>query len=71
MVVANAGIAPRAATMRAMATESFERVLDVNINGVWLTVEAGLEQVVQRRGHIVVIASVYAFVNGSASCPTR
>ena len=69
VVVANAGIAPRAATMRAMATESFERVLDVNINGVWLTVEAGLEQVVQRRGHIVVIASVYAFVNGVGVVP--
>jgi NAD(P)-dependent dehydrogenase (short-subunit alcohol dehydrogenase family) len=69
VLVANAGIAPRAATMRAMATESFERVLDVNINGVWLTVEAGLEQIVQRRGHIVVIASVYAFVNGIGVIP--
>ncbi|WP_205696898.1 short-chain dehydrogenase/reductase [Conexibacter sp. SYSU D00693] len=64
VVVANAGIAARVATARATPSESFERILDVNLNGVWRTVEAALPQVVARRGHVVVVASIYAFVNG-------
>jgi len=69
VVVANAGVASRAATFRAMSTESFERVLDVNLSGVWRTVDAALPQIVERRGHVVVISSVYAFVNGVGATP--
>ena len=69
VVVANAGIAPRGATMRAMPTETFERVLDVNLNGVYRTVDVALPQIVERRGHVVVIASVYAFINGAGAAP--
>jgi NAD(P)-dependent dehydrogenase (short-subunit alcohol dehydrogenase family) len=64
VVVANAGIASRAATFRAMASEGFERVIDVNLMGVVRTVEAALPEIVRRRGHAVVVASVYAFQNG-------
>ena len=39
VVVANAGVASRGATMRALSTESAERVLDVNLLGVFRTVE--------------------------------
>lgn len=69
VVVANAGIAPRGATMRAMTTENFERTLDVNLNGVYRTVDAALPEIIRRRGHVVVIASVYAFVNGAGVLP--
>jgi NAD(P)-dependent dehydrogenase (short-subunit alcohol dehydrogenase family) len=69
VVVANAGIASRAATVRGMPSESFERVLDVNLNGVYHTVAAALPQVVGRRGHVVLIASIYAFSNGLALAP--
>jgi NAD(P)-dependent dehydrogenase (short-subunit alcohol dehydrogenase family) len=69
VVVANAGIASRVATFRAMAPENFERVLDVNLNGVCLTVEAALPQIVPRRGHVVVISSIYAFTNGVGAIP--
>jgi NAD(P)-dependent dehydrogenase (short-subunit alcohol dehydrogenase family) len=69
VVVANAGIVSRAATARAMATEAFDRVVDVNLHGVWRTVEAALPQVVERRGHVVVVASVYAFMNGVGAIP--
>jgi len=69
VVVANAGIAPRVATFRAMATESFERVLDVNLMGVWRTVDAALPQIVARGGHVVVISSIYAFTNGTGATP--
>ena len=67
VVVANAGIASRGATFRAMSGEAFDRVLDVNLMGVVRTVEAALPEIVSRRGHVVVIASVYAFVNGVGS----
>jgi NAD(P)-dependent dehydrogenase (short-subunit alcohol dehydrogenase family) len=64
VVVANAGVAARGATVRAMEPETFERVIDVNLLGVWRTVHAALPQVVVRGGHIVVVASIYAFMNG-------
>ena len=69
VVVANAGIASRAATLRAMSAESFERVIDVNLNGVYLTVDAALPEIIRRKGHVVVISSVYAFVNGIGAIP--
>jgi len=69
VVVANAGIASRGATMRAMSTESFERVLDVNLMGVYRTVDVALPEIVRRRGHVVVIASIYAFMNGIGAIP--
>jgi NAD(P)-dependent dehydrogenase (short-subunit alcohol dehydrogenase family) len=69
VVVANAGIAPRVASFRAMASESFERVLEVNLMGVYRTVEAALPEIVPRRGHVVVISSIYAFINGVGGVP--
>lgn len=69
VVVANAGIASRGATVRAMAPERFERVLDVNLNGVYRTVHAALPQIAARRGQVVVVASVYAFANGAGAAP--
>ena len=69
IVVANAGIASRVASFRAVAPETLERVLDVNLLGVCRTVDAALPQVIERRGHVVVIASIYAFSNGVGAIP--
>ena len=69
IVMANAGIASRAATMRAMSRESFDRVFDVNAGGVVRTVEAALPEIVRRRGQVVVVASVYAFLTGVGAIP--
>jgi NAD(P)-dependent dehydrogenase (short-subunit alcohol dehydrogenase family) len=69
VVVANAGIASRVATFRASSTETFERVLDVNLMGVYRTVDAALGEIIRRRGHVVVISSVYAFLNGVGEIP--
>jgi NAD(P)-dependent dehydrogenase (short-subunit alcohol dehydrogenase family) len=65
VVVANAGIAPPPATMRVVDPAIQERVIEVDLLGVWRTVRAGLPQVVQRGGHVVVVASIYAFLNGA------
>ncbi len=69
VVVANAGIAARVASFRAMSAESFERVLDVNLMGVYRTVDAALPEIVRRRGHVVVVSSIYAFFNGAGAVP--
>jgi NAD(P)-dependent dehydrogenase (short-subunit alcohol dehydrogenase family) len=69
VVVANAGIVSRMATFHASSTESFERVLDVNLMGVCRTVDAALPQIIARRGHVVVVSSVYAFINGVGEIP--
>lgn len=67
--VANAGIAPTPSTMLMMPRDEFDRVLDVNLHGVVNTVRAALPQVVRRQGHIVLVASIYAFTNGALNSP--
>jgi NAD(P)-dependent dehydrogenase (short-subunit alcohol dehydrogenase family) len=69
VLVANAGIASRPATLHAMAPETAERVLDTNLLGVWRSVDAALPEIVARKGHIVLISSIYAFVNGVGTIP--
>ncbi len=69
VVVANAGVAPRTATVRAMHGAVFDRVLAVNLGGVYNTVITALPQIASRRGHVVVISSVYAFTNGVGAAP--
>lgn len=69
VVVTNAGIASRAATVKSMSLESFERVLDVNLMGTYRTVTAALPEIVRRKGHVVVVSSVYAFANGVGGLP--
>ena len=69
VVVANAGIASRGASFRAMSPEAFDRVLDVNLNGVHRTIAAALPEIVRRRGHVVLIGSIYSFMNGAGATP--
>jgi NAD(P)-dependent dehydrogenase (short-subunit alcohol dehydrogenase family) len=69
VVVANAGIAAPPATFRAVPTETLERVLDVNLHGVHRTVAATIEQVIARRGQVVVIGSIFSFFNGAGAIP--
>ncbi len=70
IAVANAGIAqPTVATVRGIGTEEWERVFEVDLLGVWRTVRAALPQIVERRGHIVLTSSVYAFANGVLNSP--
>lgn len=64
IVVANAGIAQPIRPVSAVDPAAFDRVLGVNLNGVVYTVRQSLAQIIERRGHVLVIASVYAFLNG-------
>jgi NAD(P)-dependent dehydrogenase (short-subunit alcohol dehydrogenase family) len=69
IVVANAGIAPPSRPMTVIDSDAFERTIEVDLLGVWRTVQPALAQVAERQGHIVVVASVYAFVNGTMAAP--
>jgi NAD(P)-dependent dehydrogenase (short-subunit alcohol dehydrogenase family) len=69
VVVANAGIAPTPATTRTMDPIEFERVVEVDLLGVYRTVHAALPQIVARRGQAVLVSSVYAFLNGVLLSP--
>jgi NAD(P)-dependent dehydrogenase (short-subunit alcohol dehydrogenase family) len=69
IVVANAGIAPTPGPVRVIPAAEWERVVEVNLLGVYRTVRAGLEHVIARQGQVVVVSSVYAFANGSMASP--
>ena len=62
VVVANAGVA-NVGTIGSMAVADFERVIEVNLLGVWRTVRATLEHVVQRKGYVLIISSMSAVVH--------
>jgi NAD(P)-dependent dehydrogenase (short-subunit alcohol dehydrogenase family) len=69
VIVANAGIASPGATALAAQEDQFERVIEVNLLGVWRSVRAALPEIARRRGHVVVVSSIYAFVNGLGAAP--
>ena len=61
VVVANAGIASYGSVME-VDPQTFRRVIDVNITGVFNTVRAALPSVVEREGYVLVVSSLAAFV---------
>jgi NAD(P)-dependent dehydrogenase (short-subunit alcohol dehydrogenase family) len=69
VVIANAGIAPELASVAGMDPEAFERVVEVDLLGVYRTIRAGLGQIIERRGQAVLVSSVYAFLNGMLLSP--
>jgi NAD(P)-dependent dehydrogenase (short-subunit alcohol dehydrogenase family) len=60
MVLANAGIASYGSVL-AVEPETFARVIDVNVTGVFNTVRAALPSVIERRGYILIVSSLAAF----------
>ena len=61
VAIANAGIGVRGSVL-TIDPDAFDRVIEVNLLGVWRTVRACLPYVVQRRGYLLNIASVAAIV---------
>jgi NAD(P)-dependent dehydrogenase (short-subunit alcohol dehydrogenase family) len=61
-VVANAGIAVPGMA-RSVDPDAFERVIEVNLLGVWRTVRACLPHVIERRGYVLVVASLAAIAH--------
>lgn len=71
VAVANAGISSgsTAFTINTAAEGAFEKVIAVNLVGVWNTVRAALPYVLESRGHMVLTASIYAYINGMLNAP--
>jgi NAD(P)-dependent dehydrogenase (short-subunit alcohol dehydrogenase family) len=68
IVVANAGVAT-GGPVGAIDPDDFERVIDVNLLGVWRTVRAALPHVVERRGYVLPIASLAAALHAPMMSP--
>ncbi|ULP37236.1 short-chain dehydrogenase/reductase [Mycolicibacterium rufum] len=69
VVVANAGIAPPSHTVATIAPDAFEHTVEVDLLGQWRTVRAALPSVLERRGHVLLVGSIYAFFNGVLAAP--
>ncbi|WP_213015027.1 MULTISPECIES: SDR family NAD(P)-dependent oxidoreductase [unclassified Rhodococcus (in: high G+C Gram-positive bacteria)] len=69
VVIANAGVAARGSTVRASSNHVNDRLWDINVGGVLTTVQACLPSVITNRGHVVLLSSVFAFLNGAGTLP--
>ena len=69
VTIANAGLLARAATLRATPAAAVENTLAVNVGGVLNTVAASVDEVIANKGQIVLISSVFAFLNGMGTIP--
>jgi NAD(P)-dependent dehydrogenase (short-subunit alcohol dehydrogenase family) len=62
VVIAGAGITT-VAPIESIDPEAFERVIDINLNGVWRTFRAALPHVREQHGYLLAISSMAAFVH--------
>jgi NAD(P)-dependent dehydrogenase (short-subunit alcohol dehydrogenase family) len=62
VAIAAAGVSGDPKPSRAVTDEEFERVIQVNLLGVWRTLRAVLPDVIERRGYLLPIASLAAAV---------
>ncbi|MET7768836.1 short-chain dehydrogenase/reductase [Nocardia sp. NPDC005366] len=69
VVVANAGVVPEPATIATMDPAVFDRVVAINLVGVFNTVHPALPHVIDVGGHVVVVSSAAAFAPGMAGSP--
>lgn len=69
VVIANAGIAPPSETVATIDPDVFEHTVEVDLLGQWRTVRATLPAVIEARGHIALVGSIYAFFNGVLAAP--
>ncbi|WP_082392984.1 short-chain dehydrogenase/reductase [Nocardia arizonensis] len=69
VVVANAGVVPEPATIATMDPAEFDRVVGINLIGVFNTVHPALPHVIAVGGHVVVVSSAAAFAPGMAGSP--
>ena len=60
IIVANAGVVAYG-TVRQVDAASFERVVDINLNGVYRTLKYVTPHLERSRGHVAVVASAISF----------
>ena len=69
VVVANAGIASYGSVLQ-VDPEAFQRVIDVNLIGVFHTVRATLPTLIGRKGYVLIVSSLAAFAAAPGMAPT-
>jgi NAD(P)-dependent dehydrogenase (short-subunit alcohol dehydrogenase family) len=69
VAIANAGVLGRGGTMRTLTPGQVCGVMSVNVDGVVNTVSATLNPVIDSRGQIVLVSSVFAYINGAGAIP--
>ena len=69
VVIANAGVLGRGGTFRTLTPAQVSGVMSVNVNGVVNTVSATMDSVIRSRGQMVVVSSVFAYINGAGAIP--
>ena len=62
VTVANAGVY-RMGTLQSADPAGVEETIDINLLGAWRTVQASLPHVIERRGYVLVVASLAAFLH--------
>lgn len=62
VVLANAGV-DHVAPMAHMDEPTFERVIDINLNGIWRTFRTSLQHVQAQQGYLMAVCSMAAFVH--------
>jgi len=69
IAIANAGVLGRGGTFRTLTPDQVDGVMSVNVAGVVNTVAATLESVIGTRGQLVLVSSVFAYLNGAGAIP--
>jgi NAD(P)-dependent dehydrogenase (short-subunit alcohol dehydrogenase family) len=68
VVMANAGIAA-AGFVRSIDPASFEKVIEVDLLGVWRTVRVALPHLIESRGYCLIVSSMAAVVHIPGNAP--
>jgi NAD(P)-dependent dehydrogenase (short-subunit alcohol dehydrogenase family) len=69
VAIANAGIRNPMATVATVDPDAFERVIEVNLLGVFRTVRAVLPQLLESRGYLLCVASLAAAAHAPLMAP--
>lgn len=68
VVIANAGVGSMA-PLETIDPAAWERIIDINLNGVWRTFRAALPHVKSERGYMLAVSSMAAFVHSPLNGP--
>lgn len=66
IVFANAGVEGPVRPLTETPTDDFDRVINVNVRGVWLTLKHTVPELIKRGGGSIIVTSSVAGVVGSA-----
>jgi NAD(P)-dependent dehydrogenase (short-subunit alcohol dehydrogenase family) len=66
--IANAGVAS-VGTVATMERDDFERIIEVNLLGVWRTIRTALPYVIERRGYVLAVSSLSAVLHTPLMAP--